>query len=112
MRAYVVHNGDVTQSAVLVFHHTARKARYLGWTVLDSWGVCDDYIEARTIWIKDDAYLQTLKVSDLPHYIESPPSCDCCEKWPFHAPLDEEGMCETCRDEAEADRLLEHADIP
>jgi hypothetical protein len=110
LKPYMVYNRheDPSDGAVLVFHFTARQARYMGWQaepLMD----CDSYIDATARLIRDpkDVYpltqVQWLE-GNLPHAIVSPEVCRSCGFW--GSGVDENGRCNDCGEYA-GDALFE-----
>jgi hypothetical protein len=101
LKPYIVfdrHLGS-EEGACLVFHFTAKKARYLGWkTVTRHWWQ-HSYIDVGSYALKDSLHLydvgdlQKLKANE-PHVIECPSTCRECELW--GRPLNSRGYCEVC----------------
>jgi len=93
------HNG-----AILIFAHTAREARAVGWKEFGR-ELTDEftYFAVRRMWkapwlFKDADRSKILR--DKPHFIDAPTSCERCEKWGFEI-ID--GVCSECRKEEAAD---------
>lgn len=97
LKPYMIHAGEAHEAAVLVFAPTAKEARKVGWKwslVVDE--IAEQYIDLRAKALDaSDAYLMSLRTSDEPHVIDSPPSCDRCHLW--GEPI-ERGLCESCRE--------------
>jgi hypothetical protein len=93
LKAYMIY--DVSEEAAfLVFHYTAREAKKIAWpTARDS--ICDNYIDMRVRIIRNAPWLFEEMKSDKPQVIESPRSCNICEKW-GHSRILQSGMCENC----------------
>jgi len=91
-----------SEGAVLVFARNSREAKKvvarncLGWLV-------GDYTDIAVRRLREyEDYLYTLAdqeklAKNEPHVIDSPPFCKLCERW--GTPLDEEGICEDCRED-------------
>lgn len=92
MRAYMAHDGEPHDCAILVFARTAREAKRLCYSTLVSFTDCE-YTDIRVEWIRNDEHVQTLKREDKPHVIDDPDVCDQCMLW-GNAPV--EGGCEGC----------------
>lgn len=98
MRAYIVHDGDPGEGAVLVFAATARQARVMGFGVNDLG--CESFLDMRAEWLREGAeYHHKL---DGPHVVDCPKSCVDCDHW-WASGLDETGRCETCAAEQALD---------
>lgn len=102
MNAYMVYSriAGSLEGAVLAFAHTVQEARKISWRVVDL--ITDEWIDvaARRLdhepWLFDQANKEKL-AAEIPHVIESPTACKCCETWGHD--LDERGLCEACADE-------------
>lgn len=97
MRAYVVHDGEPCESAVLVFANTAKEARRIGYPALQSLWDCE-WIHVRADWIRDDEHLQAIREEDVPHVVDNPPCCVGCNLWGLR--MNSDGECESCAEEA------------
>lgn len=99
LRAYVVYDAAVGEedSAVLVFHFTARQARDLGWPACEK--LAGGYfLHARTRWLQEGAtfHADPEKLARKePHVVEDPTACEICERW-YPAGVDDEGWCQSC----------------
>lgn len=104
MNAYMVYDRQVgpREAAVLAFAHSVKEARKVSWPVAGDW--CEDWISlaARRLdhepWLFDQADKEKL-AAEIPHVIESPTPCKCCETWGHD--LDDRGLCEDCAEEEE-----------
>lgn len=97
LKPYIVHVRDMPEEgAALVFAHSAREAKRMGFDTIAGWFTVS-YIEIVAHRLRrHEAYLRTLATSAEPHVIESPPSCRRCELW--GNPIDGEGICVICRE--------------
>ena len=103
LRGYIVsgrHSG-YGDPAVLVFHHSAREAKKMGWrTIVDEYMCEHFYIDVRVRWIRESEP-ERWAVTE-PCLLE-PPGCNRCELWFANAPLDTTtGLCNTCLDDPES----------
>ena|SRR5690349_18464993 len=99
MRPYMVHGGDSRDGACLVFAHTVREARRVGFPILDNWE-CADWIDCRAELLRDKQHLfaeadQEKLAAGIAHAIESPKTCPNCELWGGELNENENG-CEFC----------------
>lgn len=100
LRPYIVYEEDPEYGACLVFAHTAREAKKMGYEVLKDWNWVAEWIDARVRWLKksDFLYEQDADKEKLengtPHVIESPKSCPACGRWGFK--LSKNGLCRPC----------------
>lgn len=91
-----------SEGAGLVFAHTSREARKIGWQTF--YGMFfDEFIDLGCRWLKDCSWLMAEKKSDLPHAVDNPKSCKVCECW-GQSVIGEDGMCEECREEVDDGR--------
>ena len=90
------------EGAILIFAHSVKEARKVGWNTLGS-TLTDEYIDfaatllRNTPWLRDEAYGLKL-ANDQAHVIDNPKSCKECETWGMY-PIGEDGLCEECRDD-------------
>jgi len=99
------------EGAVLIFAHDIKEAKRIAFGVLSSW-ITDEYTDMAVTLIKNGSYLfeQVAQWSkdkiakDEPHVVDSPPSCEVCERWGDE--LNEAGLCDGCQDEADYDIVL------
>jgi hypothetical protein len=103
LKPYMVYSRLVgpEEGAALVFAHSARQARNIGY------GPCsdfiDEYIDCESSWLKNRPWLfeeanKDKLAKDEPHVIVSPKCCSSCEHWGQSA-IGEDGICEDCREE-------------
>ncbi len=88
------------EGAVLVFAHTVQEARIIAWNT--SWlsDMCDDeWIDLAASKLESNLWIMKQATSEEPHVIESPVTCEGCLMWGYD--LDENGICESCREERE-----------
>ena len=94
------------EGAILIFAHDLKEAKRLAYPPLTCMGIVEEYIDMAVDWLKDHSFLfndvpQWSKDNlskDIPHVVESPPSCKSCLLWGYEL---ENGLCESCRDEEE-----------
>jgi len=103
---YMGYVEDPREGAALIFACSVREAKLLAWSILRSWFQVD-YIDISVRLVKDSEYLyaeadQEKLALDMPHVVESPRTCKDCELWGV-SELNEEGYCNDCQDEREAD---------
>lgn len=86
--------------AVLIFAHTVREARIVGFTEL----LTDEYIDFaanliphENTWLLENADQDKLK-NNIPHVIDNPKTCNDCELW-GHSKILDNGSCEECENE-------------
>jgi hypothetical protein len=87
---------------VLVFAHSARDAKRLGWRTIKEWTGSEYLVVARPLPGKE-GWLSEQEGVDLegePRMIESPKACQRCEMW-GRTPLNAFGVCEFCDMEEE-----------
>lgn len=93
LNPYMLWGGeDPAEGAILVFAHTAREAKRIGWPELRGWSV--EYVDVRVRRLRDHReYLMSLYNGS--PVIGSPPTCNVCEMW--GAPIREDGKgCAYC----------------
>jgi hypothetical protein len=85
-----------SEAAILVFHHTAKQARYLAWSEeMGDWG-CEFVDAAATRLGAEFEHLWSLYYGDgLPLLITNPPTCPCCKVWGYKL-TDDGKHCEGC----------------
>jgi len=102
MKAYMGYSRElgVHEGAVLIFAHSVKEAKRVGWGVMSGM-IADEYTDMAVRLIKDDyMFRQTYQWSknklehDEPHVVDSPPSCKGCELWGFD--LNDDGYCSDC----------------
>lgn len=88
--------------ALLVFAHTVREARKVGW---ENGGtdLTDEYIDIAARRLRDLEYLRDeadlIKLhDDVPHLVWNIKSCKQCEMW-GRGRINEDGLCQECQDE-------------
>lgn len=102
LKPYIFYGGKPQDGAFLVFAHTAKEARIVGWECCGSLLV-DRYIDCRASLMRNSDYLfaeadQDKLIKDLPHVVLSPRCCDECHYWGKSA-IGHDGLCEECREE-------------
>ena len=110
LRAYMVSDGHPYEAACIVFAHTAREARKVGWATIHSWTSCN-FIQVKAKWLSDSEHIfaqadREKLVLGKSHVVECPMVCSNCQQWGYV--LDADGYCEGC---AEAIRASIPADI-
>jgi len=102
LNAYMIFSriGGCEIGAALVFAHTAKEARVVGWRGIGS-DLTDEYTDLAANrlrnkpWLFDEA-LAVKFANDEAHVIDDPKSCHTCECW-GQSPIGEDGLCEGCR---------------
>jgi hypothetical protein len=83
LNIYMVYDRQAgpSDAACLVFHHTARGARYLAWSEkMSEWGC--KFIDAAATRLKSHEHLRELYYAQgLPLLITDPPTCPACKMW-------------------------------
>ena len=106
LKAYMGYSryGGSEDGTVLIFAHNQKEARKEGWacSILRREICSDEYIDLAVRRVKGkhlflEADQQKL-AADTAHVIDNPICCKRCEEW--GKPLDAEGLCETCIEEA------------
>jgi hypothetical protein len=97
-------NAGPEEGAVLVFAHSVKEARKVGWNAL-SGDLTDEYIDfairriRKSPWLFNEA--NDLKLAnDEAHVIDNPKSCGHCGLWGIE-PIGNDGFCDPCREELE-----------
>ena len=100
LRMYLVHDGYPVEGCVLVFAHSHKQARVLGWKAIQPWNDEARWTDVRAYWLREPkhSYLRASARSAEPHAIDDPPSCSHCELWGTGEILD--GECAECREAA------------
>ena len=98
LKPYMFSDGEPQEGAVLVFAHTAREAKRVGYSSSFMWGC--DYIDYRVQWLRDaflykEADQEKLK-NGIPHVVENPTACKNCLLWGYE--INKEGICENCQE--------------
>lgn len=88
------------ECAILVFAHTAREAKKVGWGV-GAWMITDDFTDFAVRWMKAHPWLEKemnaeLAAQDKAHVIDDPRYCKACEQWGEE--IGDDGLCPDCRD--------------
>ena len=91
------------EGAILIFAHTAREARKVGWNGF-GFELTDEYIDFSVRRIRSSHKWLFLEAdrfklaAGIPHVIDNPRTCKMCEMW-GHAEISEDGLCEDCKAE-------------
>lgn len=103
MNTYMVFSGSLgsEQGAFLVFAHTAREARKVGWPYA-SFTLTDEYIDLAARRLRNKPWLynegdQAKLSQGKPHVIEDPTSCSQCFYWGV-SPIGDDKLCNDCRE--------------
>ncbi len=104
LKMYMGYVADsIEEGACLIFAHSAKEARQIGWPIVDSWFMCDFlYMRVKKIENKKHEYLykeanqEKLRCGES-HVIESPESCARCNMWGMSEVTG--GICEECLEE-------------
>jgi hypothetical protein len=88
------------EGAILIFAHTAREARNIGW---NDCPFETEFIDFATKRIRNENWLyeeadQNKLANGIPHVIDNPKTCLSCGCW-GGCPIDDDCLCEPCRDE-------------
>jgi len=89
-----------SEGAALVFAHTVKEAKKIGWNGIGSDLTGGEYIDlAATLmkdspWIFGEADIEKFDRGE-PHVIDSPSSCYSCETWGLELA---DGLCQNCRE--------------
>jgi hypothetical protein len=94
--------------AGLVFAHSVKEARHVGWKTLSDWHD-SAWINIRARRLKETGTLLSQADGSLynagtPHIIESPIACKGCESW--FDDYDSNGYCEACHESNEFTQSL------
>jgi len=110
MKAYMVYSRTAgsQEGAALVFAHTVREARIIGWHSC-GWEITDEYIDLAARWLRDSPWLMSQKLGDEPHVIDAPKCCDVCQLWGRRPYTDR--ICCDCADEIEVGLVHELRDM-
>jgi len=112
LKAYIGYSreGGSVEGAVLVFAHTVKEAKKIGWGTLAEL-FTDEYTDMAMDLIREKIDYLSEKNNqkwsiekikqDIPHVVNDPVCCKSCETWGYN--LDEEGYCEDCAEEAKED---------
>ena len=98
MRAYMAFSraAGTQESAILVVHHTSKKAKILAWQSNDL--LTDEWTDLAMRWMRDETALlladQDKLLANEPHVIDSPAWCESCELWGCGITAD--GLCAEC----------------
>ena len=96
LKPYMVSGPDPSEGAVLVFAHTVRKAKVIGYQDCNGWGI--EWLDLRCRLIAGDDYIRTLGdkeklANGVPHGVDDPESCKDCYQWGSRL---NNGTCERC----------------
>lgn len=94
--------GGAEEGAILIFAHTVREARSIGWRILPLDTEFIDFAALRlrnNDWLYEEANQDKL-MAGIPHAIDDPNTCQACEHWGA-SPIGNDGFCEGCRYERE-----------
>jgi hypothetical protein len=95
MKAYMGFEKDYfNEIAVLIFAHSVKEAKVLGWNNCD---FCDNFINYRVTQIKNQSWIFKEMIKDTPHVIDNPKSCEECMMWGV-SEIGADGLCEGCRE--------------
>ena len=90
------------EGAILIFAHSVREARLVGWRMFGS-DLTDEYTDfaakriRKSPWLKEEA--NGLKLAnDEAHVIDNPNCCMECGLW-GETPIGDDGLCEFCHDD-------------
>ena len=105
LKPYMVSEGMPEEAAILVFAHTAREAKRVGFPCIRSWNADVEWVDIQASKLVGD-YLfkdanQAKLAADIPHCNDTPTSCKECGNWGM--PLNIDGYCEGC---AEVDQYF------
>ena len=106
LKAYSAHDGAPEEVALLIFAHTARKARPLAWRALRNLNGDCDYTDIRVRWLRDAAHLIQIDADaekiarGEAHVVDNPTTCVDCLCWGDL--IDDSGLCSECADYREA----------
>ncbi|MHB1681108.1 MAG: hypothetical protein ACYCTB_11490 [bacterium] len=113
LKAYMGSEEDTSEGACLIFAHTAKEAKKVGYNdCLRSWDI--NYINVRIKKLKQTEFLfsqanQKKLKSGIAHVIEEPIVCSQCETWGCDELTD--GLCESCREQNEDNYIDNSASI-
>lgn len=91
--------GGAEEGAILVFAHTSREARAIGWGEAPFDTEFIDFAALRLRnkdWLYEEANQEKL-IAGIPHVNDNPETCSACECW-GDSPIGDDGLCEECRD--------------
>jgi hypothetical protein len=103
LKPYMIYSRGLGKEngAALVFAKTAKEAKKVGWSGIGS-SLTDEYIDLGVRLMKEEDFLfeqadQKKLNFGIAHVIDNPKFCVMCEMWGI-SQLDENGLCENCRD--------------
>ena len=100
LKPYMVcsRTAGAAEGAILVFAHTVKEARKIGWKTGWLKDLCDgEWIDLQAYKINSEPWIMKQAKSEEPHSIEIPETCHDCLMWGFE--LDEKGLCESCSED-------------
>lgn len=113
LNAYMIYSraAGPEEGAALVFAHTVREARKIGYPGIGNDLTGDEYIDLAADLIRNSPYLfqeadPDKLARDVPHVIDNPRSCDRCERWGQSA-IGEDCLCDICKSDKELERIVE-----
>jgi len=103
MRAYAAYSrsAGIEEGAILVIHHTARKAKALAWRSGECLNV-SEFTDLAVMWINNDPNIMKLSRNYpfhglIPHITSEPVGCIACGRWGCGlADYDGEIKCAEC----------------
>lgn len=101
--------GGSSEGAVLIFAHTVKEAKKIGWYICSDMMV-DEYIDMAVNRLRNEDYLyaqadQEKLDNSIAHVIDNPKICIECETW-GSSPIGDDGFCDTCRSMLEGETCL------
>ena len=103
MKPYMIYSRGLgaEEGAALVFAISVQEAKRVGWHGM-GYLLTDEYIDLGVSLIRGKDFLfeeadQKKLQSGIAHVIDNPKICSRCELWGI-SPLDDNGLCEDCRD--------------
>ena len=103
LKAYMAYNRKAgpQKGTFLIFHYDISGAKKIAWPhCRDS--ICEEYIDMGITEINDAPWLFDEMKGEGPQIIVNPKSCNACFRW-GHTPIDDEGMCESCKNGGDYD---------
>jgi hypothetical protein len=103
LKAYMVYSLFLgpQEGAGLVFAHTVREARKIGWQIIGR-DFTDQYIDFAATWLRNEPWLFDEADPDklangVAHAVFIPNGCNQCGRW-GHSRINEFGLCGECED--------------
>lgn len=96
-------SGGSSEGAILIFAHTAREARNVGWQVMGDELTGGEFLDFRASrirgceWLRDECDKEKY-ANDQAHVIRDVKSCEACERW-GESPIGLDNLCLECRTE-------------